>query len=65
MIVRASVVHLVMVGCLGAVAQPESNILCIANPGKGQNSQCEVWSLLNMYHFRTIVKPKNIRLSHH
>ena len=34
----------------------ERIILYIASLGKDQNSEFEVWFLLNVYHIRTIVK---------
>lgn len=32
--------------------------------GKEQNSECEVWFLLNAYHFCTILKSKSLKLNH-
>ena len=40
-------------------ASGERITLCTAGPRKGQNSEFEVWFLLNTYSFCTIVKSKN------
>jgi hypothetical protein len=43
----------------------ESIILHIASPGIDQDSNYGVWFPLNEYGFHTIVKLKNLKLSHH
>lgn len=42
----------------------ESTIPHSTSPGKGPNSKFEVWFLLNLHHFCTIIKLKNHELNH-
>ena len=40
-------------------------VLHIASMGKDQNSKSEVWFLLNVYCFHTILKLKNLKSNDH
>ena len=50
---------------LTATAQKHERVsIHIASLGKDQNSKFEVQFLLNVYHFHTIKKPKNLKWNH-
>ena len=52
-------------GSCGCPASWESNVLHVTSLGKDKNSKFEVWFLLNVFHFGTILKSKNHNLIHH
>lgn len=50
---------------LATTAQHGERVRHTASLGKNQNSKLELQFLLNVYHFRTMVKLKNFKANHH